>query len=143
MAVDHGDADHAARRGHGGILAQASDVIAVVNPHRADRLILGPVNCYFHGSSPSRLAVTPIGVQQHCRRRFLYHVQVRVGHAVAFLDVGQILRDADDAVGVVSHQIGRHQITAGQARFLVRGAGALENTFARCFEFFRLQSWHA
>ena len=117
VAVDHGDADHAARRRHGRVFAQASDVIAVVNPHRTHRLVLGPVDSHFHGSRPGRLAVAPIGVQHHRRRRFLNHVQGCIRHAVALLHVGQILRDADDPVGVVPHQVGRHQITADQARF--------------------------
>ena len=126
-----------------GILAQASDVIAVVNPHRAHRLILGLVNRHFHGSRPRRLAVAPIGVQHHRCRRFLNHVQGRIRHAVALLHVAQVLRDADDPVGVVPHQVGGHQIAADQARFLLRGAGALEYARRRCFEFVRLQGWHA
>ena len=133
VSVHRGDADHAAFGGHGGIFAQAPDVVAVVNPHRAHRLFAGLVHGHFHGLRCRRLAVAPIGVQHHRRRRFLYHLQGRIRHAVAALHVRQVLRDADDAVGVVPHQIGCHQIAADQSRFLLRGAGALENSFRRCF----------
>ena len=114
--VDHDDADQARRRGHLGVTRDAPGMIAVAKRHRGNPARTRLSDRHRHGLFGDHLPETAPAVEQGRGVGLGYHLRLRVGPDFAGLDRPEILRNPEDAVGVVSRQVGIDQVLPNDAR---------------------------
>ena len=109
------------------ILPDPAHVIAVTNPHGADRVPRGLLDSDLHRPGRGHLSEPPVSVQNGRGGGLTDHLRPRARTDIPRSDIPYVTRDPDDPVGIVSHEIGGHEMSRNHRGLLVRGARGPEN----------------
>src|SRR4030042_4878028 len=91
---------------HLGICVQAPHMLAMFDTHGAYVTFLRLLYGYLHRLDGYDLAETPSSINQRCRRSFPDDRYLCAGSNCAHFDAFDIVRYSDDAVAVVSSEVG-------------------------------------
>ena len=140
--VGRGHRDHTLGGGEQRIAGETSDMALAEHGGRGDVLGLRLLDGIAHRAVGDGVAKTPIAVD-HCRGRgFLRDHPWRLWNDVAGLDAIDVLRDQNDPVGVMPHQIGADVISGDGRGFLGRCAGGDQQADFDLGQAFGGDGWH-
>ena len=141
-SVDEQEADHALSRDMVDVAAEPPDVVRVSYGDGGQAVFLRFVESDVDGTCHGHLAESPVTVEGCGHRIFLDGLDFGVGDDVVLLDGVEVLRDANQSVGVVTGTVGFSE--QGRDEFCVVGRGPRpgKDSGDGVDEFVRGETWH-
>ena len=116
-------ADHALLQRHGWVIAQAPDVALVVDGYGGDAVASGFLDGHAHCPLSHHEPEPPVAVDYRGAGGLFFDSERGARHDVAGVDAVGVGGNLDHAVGIVSRQVGLHEV--GRHHFRLRLGGTL------------------